>query len=73
MGFWIDPLSFLGAPLLFDETKAVVQLRVGEQLITWSFSLAQLLSDLVEVYSGVPTHCAGMQLSKPRLPAEGEI
>src|SRR5712691_6125487 len=72
MGFRIDPLRSLGAPLLRNETEAVFELRVGEQLITSAFSLAQLLGDLVQVYSGMPTHRVGVQFAKPRLPAEGE-
>src|SRR2546425_11643126 len=72
MGFRIDPLAALGAPLLLNETEAVFELRVGEQPITGAFSPAQLLGDLVQVDSGVPTHRVRVQLAKPRLLAESE-
>src|SRR5262249_2233524 len=72
MGFRIDPLPSLSVPLLLNETEAICEFRIAEQLITGAFSLAQLLSDSVQVYSGVPTHRARVQLAKPRLPAQGE-
>jgi len=72
MGARIDPLPSLGVPLLRNATEAVFELRVGEQPITGAFSLAQLLADLVQVYSGVPTDRARVQLAKPRLLAESE-
>ena len=43
MGFRIDPLPSLGVPLLLNETEAIVEFRVGEELITGAFSLAQLM------------------------------
>jgi len=72
MGFRIDPLPSLGAPLLRNAAEAVFELRVGEQPITGAFSLAQFLGDLVQVDSGVPTHRVRAQLAKPRLLAESE-
>src|SRR5215813_8618624 len=72
MGFRIDPLPSLGVPLLRNAMEAVFELRVGEQPITGALSLAQLLADLGQVYSGVPTYRARVQLAKPHLLAEGE-
>jgi hypothetical protein len=72
MGFRIDPLPRLGVPLLLNEAKAVFELSVCEQPITRAFPLTQLLADLMQVYSGVPTHHARVQLAKSRLLAEDE-